>query len=776
MMARLYLNLSVTKENCSAEIERALEYMTKAIAICKSHDLYELLHQCYMSTGLLYEVKKKDIANSLRYLNLALDVAQRLEARTVKICETLLMKSEVLIKSGDYQSAKQTLHRAYKLKSPNETDRETIEQKLRVVAALCYTEDSLITANSTDYRRKKDLYEKMGDGSCKLENYDKALSYYQKMLENAELSGDSGKTLIPIYVSLYQTYKDNNNYKEALEYSWKEYELCKDVPQEAFLTLMNIAELSDLAEMKFWDVEKIYQRARREAEKTGNKKSEGLVVSKLLLFQRKHEMDSLAELLEKEAKLSGLDCVAESDDGEEVAEDDDNIPSIGDDICLEDLSDSGSEEDSEIPTAVEEKRPVRKRVANVVKRNNKGETQLHQACISGNITLTRRLLDQGHPVNVRDHAGWLPLHEACIHGHREIVEMLLEKSCATINDRGGTSCDGITPMHDACSNGHLDIVEFLLDKGANALVRTDFGDTPLDTLKVWRQTTKLDENQRMFYDTIIQRLTKLMEKAGVNPREKPMNTNRIQDTLVYEEESRESGSENEDSSSPPRAFGKPCKSPEGSSRLYKSVIENLRKKPQIDEPMNGITESKKRSAYLKGDEVGDDWLEDDLLPNKKRRKFHKESIDFWSASENKSLTPKPKVSSRPVVPESDNEMEEPTDFVDLGLEQDIPLSNGSKSSSESAKISKRVTQSSLLDAGFSRQQIDVDLDFPMNTSPTKSSRSSTGKSSVPVILHNMISIKVKVDDQLIVVPVNAGEVPNLQIKWLADRASKRYYK
>lgn len=48
---------------------------------------------------------------------------------------------------------------------------------------------------------------------------------------------------------------------------------------------------------------------------------------------------------------------------------------------------------------------------------------------------------QGHPVNVRDHAGWLPLHEAANHGYADIVELLLDNG-ALINDKGGTGCEG----------------------------------------------------------------------------------------------------------------------------------------------------------------------------------------------------------------------------------------------------------------------------------------------------------------------------------------------
>lgn len=93
-------------------------------------------------------------------------------------------------------------------------------------------------------------------------------------------------------------------------------------------------------------------------------------------------------------------------------------------------------------------------------------------------------LDVDHPVNVRDNAGWLPLHEAAVHGHLEIVHLLLDHK-ASMNDRGGSECNGITPLHDAASNGHLEIIELLLNKGASALAKTDDGNTPLFELRRW---------------------------------------------------------------------------------------------------------------------------------------------------------------------------------------------------------------------------------------------------------------------------------------------------
>lgn len=63
---------------------------------------------------------------------MALEVAERLPEKVLKMCETLIAKSDIFIKTGDFQSAKQVLHKAYKLRSTNKDDREAVEKRLRV--------------------------------------------------------------------------------------------------------------------------------------------------------------------------------------------------------------------------------------------------------------------------------------------------------------------------------------------------------------------------------------------------------------------------------------------------------------------------------------------------------------------------------------------------------------------------------------------------------------------------------------------------------------------
>lgn len=132
MQARLYLNIGVVKENLE-DFEESITYMEKAIRICKTNDLFELLHLCYTSVSLLYHHKKNDSSMALKFCNLALEVANRLSTdRTKKQCETLIVKSEIMVNEGDFQSAKQVLHKAYKLKTPDLNDRQFIERNLKI--------------------------------------------------------------------------------------------------------------------------------------------------------------------------------------------------------------------------------------------------------------------------------------------------------------------------------------------------------------------------------------------------------------------------------------------------------------------------------------------------------------------------------------------------------------------------------------------------------------------------------------------------------------------
>ncbi|KFW02423.1 Ankyrin repeat domain-containing protein 32, partial [Eurypyga helias] len=114
------------------------------------------------------------------------------------------------------------------------------------------------------------------------------------------------------------------------------------------------------------------------------------------------------------------------------------------------------------------------------RRNTKGETDLHKACISNKVERLIQLLSvPGTDINVKDYAGWTPLHEACNHGSTVCVREILQR-CPEVDLL--SQVDGVTPLHDALSNGHVEIGKLLLLHGGPALLqqRDSNGKLPLD--------------------------------------------------------------------------------------------------------------------------------------------------------------------------------------------------------------------------------------------------------------------------------------------------------
>lgn len=299
---------------------------------------------------------------------------------------------------------------------------------------MCYKEDSLEITPSTDHEKRKKLYEKLGDGACLLKRYTKAIEYYQKMLQEAILNGNTGKELVPCYISLAQTYKDNCEYEKAIEFFKKEHDVNKHDVKESVETLLNIAELMELLDYDVEEINVIYKQIRQKCQLCNAKRYEKKTIKRHADFLRgKNQLDDANKL---EGELSDY---ASSDDEEETDTDSANVGDIGDELNLSDITDVSDDDEEESVRGTPQK-AMRSRTVKLTK-NAKGETQLHTACIKGNVGLVKSLLEQGHPVNVRDNCGWLPLHEACSYGNLEIVKMLV-KYKADVKDRGGKLCCG----------------------------------------------------------------------------------------------------------------------------------------------------------------------------------------------------------------------------------------------------------------------------------------------------------------------------------------------
>ena len=57
-----------------------------------------------------------------------------------------------------------------------------------------------------------------------------------------------------------------------------------------------------------------------------------------------------------------------------------------------------------------------------------GQTPLHVSCKSGNIAITKLLVENGACQNIQNNNGWFPIHIASYYGHMEICSYLIRMS------------------------------------------------------------------------------------------------------------------------------------------------------------------------------------------------------------------------------------------------------------------------------------------------------------------------------------------------------------
>lgn len=97
--------------------------------------------------------------------------------------------------------------------------------------------------------------------------------------------------------------------------------------------------------------------------------------------------------------------------------------------------------------------------------------QLEDACFSGDLSVVKRLVQQGVDVNiVLNDRGETPLFVAAGKGHSALFTYLIKQG-ATIHTLG--------LLHEACWGGNVGIVRFLIENGHAVNARDASGDTPL---------------------------------------------------------------------------------------------------------------------------------------------------------------------------------------------------------------------------------------------------------------------------------------------------------
>ncbi|XP_062296474.1 tonsoku-like protein [Scomber scombrus] len=531
MKARLFLNLGLVCDHLG-EPKRCSEFIRRSVFIAEKSQLLEDLYRANFNLGNIC-FRHGQHSNAVRCLEQAKECARKIKDKFSE-SECFNCIGKVQLSLGDFVAARRSLKKALLLGSQQPLDRQAVKKVFKYADKGCKLEEELGEDQSKrlSSHQAVELAEQLGDLYCKVGCYKKALDAYQAQLTGAEALGKPARELAVIHVSLAATYTDLRQHSKAVEHYRQELASRQGSSTEECSTWLNIATAQEESSCAFDDS---YSTALRCAQKSGQARLQKRVLRLWLAAQRR---SGSSDANDTEARLQEL-CASEGwspddSDGEEDEEEEmDNSEPLDDsDVVLSDSDDDLEGYDKMVSG--------RRKAGRWNKRNEKGETSLHRACIDGNLKQVQYLVEQGHPVNPRDYCGWTPLHEACNHGHYDIVSVLLERG-ANINDPGGPLCEGVTPLHDALACGNFKVARILVERGASVTLRNSKGDTATDTLRQWQRTysRELDHDAKLEC-TATERLLRKALAGGVPAAPAPAKPfDALQDSQLFDAENSE---------------------------------------------------------------------------------------------------------------------------------------------------------------------------------------------------------------------------------------------
>ncbi|ROJ78833.1 Tonsoku-like protein [Anabarilius grahami] len=501
MKARLLLNLGCVYDGMK-EPQRCSDLIRQSIYIAEKNNLLEDLYRANFNLGSIH-FRNGQHSRAMRCFEQSKECARKMKDKFSE-SECFHSIGKILLHLGDFAAARRSLKKAFCLGSQQPSEREAIKKDFKHAIRGCQLEQTAAEVTERFSHEAMDLSEQLGDLFCKVGCYNKALEAYQTQLVCAETLGKPARELAVIHVSLAATYTDLRQHHRAVEHYRQELKLRQGNPKEECETWLNIAGCQEEIGQLLETIDQSFSAALSCAERSGLNKLQRRVLR--VWVQAKRRCGS-SQCDDTEARLMEL-CerdgvrLEDSEDEDEEEEVENSEPLEDSDIQYSD-SDDDLEGYDKIVTG-------KRKTQRWNRRNEKGETVLHRACIEGNLKQVQCLIDQGHPVNLRDYCGWTPLHEASNYGHQEIVALLLDRG-ANINDPGGRNCDGVTPLHDTLNCGHFHVARLLVQKGASVTVRNGKGNTPLDTLRQWFKTYSRQLDQETKQDCL--ETEKLLKRA-----------------------------------------------------------------------------------------------------------------------------------------------------------------------------------------------------------------------------------------------------------------------
>ncbi|XP_054023510.1 tonsoku-like protein [Dryobates pubescens] len=473
MRTRLYLNLGLVYDSLK-DPAKSHQYIRKSIFLADQGRLTEDLYRAYFNLGHI-QLREGDHSGALRCLARARDCARKMKEKGLE-SDCCSSTAQVLLSLGDFAAAKRSLKQAYLLGPSQPWQRDLLRSNLRYATKVTRLQEALEEAAAPPLALS--LSEQLGDIFSKQGDYGRAVEAYQRQLSLAQQLGRPPREVAVIHVSLATTFGDLKDYARAIHHYRQELALHRGDALEEGKTWLNMALAMEEAGEPPPHIQSCLQTALERAQVAGDPRVQRQALRQLHALQlRLGEAEAAAATLGQLGGLGGAPQEEEEDLESSQAQEEEEESEL-------ELSESEGEDDE--LEGYSKSVPGRRRICKWNRRNERGETPLHRACIEGDLRRVLLFLKQGHPLNPRDYCGWTPLHEACNHGHLEIVQALLERGAA-VNDPGGPGCEGITPLHDALSCGHFEVAQELLRRGASVNARDSQGLTPLGTLERWLQ-------------------------------------------------------------------------------------------------------------------------------------------------------------------------------------------------------------------------------------------------------------------------------------------------
>lgn len=502
MQSGLMLNLGLIRDICD-DYPEAIIRLTKAMEICKQARIKEDLFRIQMAATGIHR-QKHNWKYAVKLSEDAHATAKSI-GKKILICEALIEKGFIKLYQYDFKAAKRMFAKAYSENSPNEDDHLRAIKMIKL-SHLIYITQKKITESKVSNDDLIKLYDKLGDLFTNVTLYKKAIDCYKRAFTTAKAAYKSNTELSKLIYSIAESYADDGQFKNAITYYEQELIFRNGNAQEQCQTLLKIAHMKEYMDGPAHEVAEAYDVAYKKS--LSHKKLMYQVLKEYVpyLKRKDHNRSRFQELNNVLLNLKSTPEIVHDLDEDSletpIEQDlDDEVPNIEDILSVD-------EEDEELPARKNGKK---------LKTNEKGESELHLACISNDLKKAKILIDNGHDISPRDNLGWTPLHEACNMGHYEIVEYLIEK--------GADPCDrgpgGISPLHDAATNGHWDIMRLLLKNGANVISLTDKGELPIVCLRDYkkRNAKTMSNNDAYECQQMELELLNMMDRYGYNSME-----------------------------------------------------------------------------------------------------------------------------------------------------------------------------------------------------------------------------------------------------------------